>query len=242
MLKKKKSVLWLLLALLASGCSFMEVEPSYLVDAFLSTQVIDGDTMVAVNGYVQSDYPMSAVKMYHEDESFSYELSSVYEDGYSFEHVADSNDFVSDFDGTGLVYFEMEHDGEYHGLQADYLYNNLIYPFEVTNVVPDTLGGDHSDNAETIIWDNVEDADYVCIYLTMADTLIYSRVYISGYHGSFKIKSNDTGWINSYVPKKGDEFKVQMTAMMMEDALTYISNLQCVTFSKNIYSFIWTDE
>ncbi len=240
MLKNKISILWLSVVLLTSGCSWLEVEPTYLVDAFYSTQLIDGDTLVAINGYAQSDFSMTSVRMYNEGEDFSYDLSALFDDGYAFEFAADSNDFVKDFEDYGLIYFEIEHEEDYSGLKADFVYDDLIYPFEISNVRPDTSGV-NSDNAAILEWEDVENADFVSIYITRADTLVYNRVYIDGLRGSFKIKATDRAWINYYMPQLGDEFEVQMTAMMMEDATSYVANLQCITFS-NTFSFTWSDE
>ena len=228
----------LLIALIAlSGCSFLDVEPGYVVDAYLTTRVINGDTMVAINGNAQSNVAVKSVRMYNVDGKFEYDLKNLYSDGSGFEFFADTADYMTSFDDEGLVYFEITHENGDFGLQPDYLYSDLLLPFEIKEVVPDTLHY-HSGQTETVLWDEMEDVAYLNLTMTLADTLIYFHPYVT-YDNYCNINSLDNWWINNYTPQEGDTFKVYMSALMLEYGASSISEIQCVAYSPG-FTFVWS--
>lgn len=185
-------------------------EKEYTVDAYISTQLVDGDTLYALDCYIYSyNAPISSAVMKDPGKTYSVDLSGLGSAGFYFEHATSFDSYSTTKPASGEYLFTMNFTDGTSETEYDEVSNTLIMPTYIEEIVPD------SDNHTlTVTWAEKSDADYYNILLFRSDTIVYASGLINNVYKAAVIYPNTNYWNSGYSPVAGDTIEVMISCIV----------------------------
>jgi hypothetical protein len=234
-----KKILFLLLfsgsSLTFFSCIDLDVDKQTVADTFISTKIIDGDTLFAISGYVSSNTTMKSVTMKNPDGSLPVDLKQIEYYGYYFEKALNDKEYTSQKPAAGKYQFEIEYEDKTTCDTTNYVSADILAPIEIKEIKP------NSTNKSIIInWVKNSVADYYVVRIFKNDSIIYITNEIDPGYTSMIVYNYSNGWVNNYYPEAGDSLEVVISGVLYESGSSQNTQFQSVSNSSEA-GVVWPE-
>jgi hypothetical protein len=227
MINKIIFLLGLIMAFFFHSCVNLEQEKTVIADAFITSKIINGDTLFAIEAYVRSNATMDEVTFELPDKSKKLELINVNNVGSLYEYIAPNNDFSATRPTKGNYTFQIEFSDNTSQNLTDNVSDSVLLPITIKEIKPDLV-----EKNVFIDWAKVSGANYYIIRIEKSDTIVFISDLIHADYSSAKINANTVGWVNNYLPKSGDQLNVYLSSLMKESGTTEFLEVQAISYSE----------
>jgi len=214
------------------SCVDLDVEKQYLADAYISTKIIDGDTLFAIESCIQANDIMTGVKMKNPD-SIEVNLKKISASYYEY-IVADSF-FTSQQPHTGNYIFSVFFADETAVTTVDNLTADIIKPTQIKEVKINNV-----DKIVSVEWIKNDKAVYYTVKILKNDTILYSSGLISDGYSSATIYPYSGNWAINKNPKGGETYDLIVSAILTEKDATKYFEIQAISQSSKS-TFVWPE-
>jgi hypothetical protein len=208
------------------SCINLDTEKENLSDAFICSKIIRGDTVYALEGFVQANYTIKSAVMKNPDKSLSFDLKQITYSGGYFEKVVQNEDFTTQIPSTGNYLFEIIYDDKTTAEATDYVSSEILKPVTLKDVTPDA-----DDHSIVVDWIKDSQADYYTIRILEKDSILFLSDLINPSFTSMKIFNYSSGWVTNFSPEAGDSLQVMVSGILKENGDSQYLEVQSVSFS-----------
>jgi hypothetical protein len=233
---KKSFIYFLLLTFtlgLVSSCVDLDVEKEYLADVYMLVKVEGGDTLYAVESYIESNAILDSVTMKSPDGSKEFVLKPL-STGY-FEYSGGKGAFTSQKPQAGNYTFNILFDDGTSVTTIDNLTDKTIDPVQVNEVVASESGG-----SIVVKWQKNLKANFYSIKVYKKDEMLFSSGFIDTVYSAATIYAYSGGWATNKNPDAGDSLNVVVNGMLCEKDLTKYYEFQAISLSEQ-KPFVWPE-
>lgn len=222
-------------ALLVSSCVSTDPDTTGYGDAYILTEIVDGDTLkgLGLHAFSYSEFTSVNVEL-SGSQGQTYVLQPYM--GYSQDYVWTTplNEYSETLPAAGDYVFNATfRNGEVKTFY-DKLYGTVVYPPAITKCEMNA-----STREVELTWNKVSNADSYNVKLMNdeGDILFVSKVY-NNMTEEYRFSKNTDGWLSAAYPANGDSVVVELVAYLLEPA-TMSNDLQCIGKSKK--TIVWKD-
>ena len=205
------------------SCLDMNTDREYLADAYVTSKVINGDTLFSIEAYVEASAPMSKVTMRFPSGQ-DVELVKI-TTGY-FEYVAPESTFSPTIPNEAEYSFSILFEDSEVITASDLVTKKVLLPMNIKKL-------EEAVETSTISldWAKDENANYYSIKIFKKNTIIYSSGLISFEYTGTKIDSYEKGWALHQNPEEGDTVMVVVSGLLKEEGNPQYLEFQSISNS-----------
>lgn len=208
-------------------------EPQFYVDAYVISQVIDNDTLYAIEAQLQCSQAISSASISCSLWDTDAVMENISVDNTIYGYSQDSSGYQKTIPQAASYVFTIKLADGTSYTKTESVKASALAPFEISDITPIYSG------AMMFSWPDIEYADYYSVRLIKNDTIVYNSGIIENTNSLTVSKSNSGWYDSSNLIEDGDSAKVYVFAIMAE---SYIYNnvvkIQSMSYS-DVKSFVW---
>jgi hypothetical protein len=209
----KKSVFYLSAFFFIVGsfqsCISLDVEKEAISDVYVVTKILNGDTLYALDSYVNSNDIMTAVSLKYPESSREISLTK-YTSSY-FERAGIDSLFTKQKPIAGNYIFTINYEDGTNVTTVNNLTNKIAKFVTVKKAEPADGGG-----AMNIEWSKDTNADKYIIQILKKNVIVFSSTQLDSVYSGATISTYTTGWANNANPKDGDSLEVVVKGVLLD--------------------------
>jgi len=215
----KKFVFYLFFSLfmvgILSSCLNLDVEKEAISDVYIISKIENGDTLYALNSYVNSNDYLSSVSLKFPESSEEIKLTKC--TSSYFERAGIDSLFTKQKPQAGNYIFTINYEDGTSVTSINKLTDKIAGFVTVKKAEPVEGGG-----AMSIEWSKDTNADKYMIQILKKDVVVFSSGQLDSVYSGATVYTYTTGWATNANPKDGDSLDVVVKGILLDGSEKYI--------------------
>ena len=213
-----------------TSCFTLDSEVDNYSDVYITSKIINNDTMFALGAFSQSNNSLDSVTLIGPDNR-KYSLIQFKTFSY-FEKEIDSSEYINSVPTIGDYTFTYYYSDNTSAEEIVTLENTLA---DISTI--DSISVDDDYNTITVYWQKANDVDYYSVRIYDEDSAIFLSDLITSDTSAYNISTVSSTWTT--YPEDGKTYNLEINSIKLDlyNYTNYINYL-CISSSEQV-DFVW---